>query len=308
MKGLQRAGWLLCAVPLIGLAELVLHVKQTGPDVVPDADWSRARDLVKADLKPEDLVVFEPFWADPVGRETFGAEIMTMKRSGYPDLRRFQRTYEVSIRGAREPELATWKKVKEEKAGGVTVTLFENPDYAPVLDDLVSLVGTPDRLVVSKMEGGAESPCPFTHGASTGGSTVVPQGLLTPADRYQCSGGHVGVAVLHALDHHPHLCLYATPMANTSLRMRFKDVAFGTRLVGHSGIQWVNERTPGPDKVQMIFSAFDHVIAPVFHKVGAGWIGFELPTDELAGKKGDLVVELEPSSQHQFCFEAATRK
>ena len=302
MKGLERAGWLLCAVPLIGLAELVLHVKQTGPDVVPDADWARARDIVKADLKPEDGVVFEPFWADPIGREMFGGEIMTLKRAGFSDYRRFQRTYEVSIRGAHQPELAGWKKVKEEKAGGVTVTLLENPDYAPVLDDLVDLA-TPDRLSVSA----GDVPCPFQRGATAGGSTVVPQGLLIPADKWQCSGGHVGVAVLHAMDHHGHVCLYATPMA-VPLRLKFKDVAFGTRLVGHSGVQWIDERNPTPEKIEVVFSAFDHMIAPVFHKVGKGWTEFELPTDELAGKKGELVVDIEPAKERQFCFEATTRK
>ena len=41
--------WALCAVPLIGVVELVLHVKQTTSDVVPDADWTAARDAVKAE-------------------------------------------------------------------------------------------------------------------------------------------------------------------------------------------------------------------------------------------------------------------
>lgn len=297
------AGWLLCAIPLIGIAELVLHVKQTGPDVVPDGDWDRARDIVKADLKPEDLVIFEPFWADPIGRRSFGGEISTFKREGYSDFRRFQRAYEVSIRGAHQAELATWKKVKEEKAGGVTVSLLENPDYAPVLDDLVELVNA-DRLSVAV----GDAPCTFQHGASAGGSTVVPQGLLTPADKFVCSGGHVGVAVLHALDHHPHTCIYATPMANGTVRLKFKDVAFGGRIVGHAGVQWVDARNNPPEKIELIFSAFDHQIAPIFHKPGAGWTEFELPTSDLDGKKGELVVDLEPAKEHQFCFEATTRK
>lgn len=297
----ERAGWLLCAVPLVGLAELALHAKQTGPDVVPESDWAAAREVVKADLKPDDLVLFEPFWADPIGRELFGGEIMTMKRAGFSDVRRFHRTYEVSIRGFHAEDLATWKPLKEEKTGHVTVRLLENPEFSPVLEDLVDLV-TPDRLAVSA----ADAPCAFQRGATAGGSTVVPQGLLTPADKFVCAGGHVGVAVLHALDHHPHLCIYATPMTST-LTLRFKDVAFGTRLVGHSGVQWVDERTPTPEKIQLLFSAFDHTIAPVFHKVGVGWTGFELPTDDLAGKKGDLVVEIEPSKERQFCFEATTR-
>ena len=37
---------LLAAVPLVGAIELVLHVKQTTVDVVPEKDWTSARDAV----------------------------------------------------------------------------------------------------------------------------------------------------------------------------------------------------------------------------------------------------------------------
>ena len=74
------ASWALAAVPLIGVMELVLHIKETTSDVVPDEDWKAARDAVKADVKPDDLVVFAPFWADPLGREFFGDELAGIKR------------------------------------------------------------------------------------------------------------------------------------------------------------------------------------------------------------------------------------
>jgi hypothetical protein len=305
----SRASLLLCAVPLVAVVELVLHVKQTTADVVPEADWTAARDLVKAELRPDDLVVFSPFWADPLGRRSFGAEIATFKREGRSDERRFQRAWEVSIRGSHDPELGRWKKAKEQKTGQVTVTLLENPDYTKVLDDLVELA-TPERLAVSRVDGGgSEQACVYQRGQSAGGSTVVPQGLLTPADKFICpGGGHVGVAVLHALDHHPHVCLYATPMPSATLRLRFGDVTFGPSLHGHSGIQWQSERTPAGEKLAVTFSAGGHLLGTHFHKVGAGWTGFELPTAELAGKKAELIVDVGSSGQRQFCFEATTRE
>lgn len=293
-------------MPLVAVVELALHVKQTTSDVVPDADWTAARDVVKADLQPDDLVVFAPFWADPLGRRSFGDSIATMKREGRSDERRFARAYEVSIRDAHDAGLAGWKQVKQQKTGAVTVTLYQNPDFTKVIDDTVDLV-TPERLTVSKIDGAGEQPCTFQHGATAGGSTVVPQGLLTPADKFVCQGGHVGVAVLHALDHHPHLCIYATPMQGSTLRLRFSNVTFGASLHGHSGIQWLVERTPAPEKVSVTFSAFDRLIGTHFHKVGVGWVGFELPTNDIDGKKGDLTVDLGASSQRQFCFEATTR-
>ncbi len=294
-------------MPLVSAVELVLHIKQTSSDVVPDSDWELARDAVKAELHPDDLVVFAPFWADPLGRRTFGHEIATMKREGRSDVRRFARAFEVSIRGAHDDELAGWKKVKEAKHGAVTVTLFENPSYTPVIDDVLDLVNS-ERLSVSRVDNGVEQACPFQRGASQGGSTVVPQGLLVPADKFVCQGGHVGVAVLHGLDHHPHVCLYATPMQGATVRMKFSNVTFGPMLHGHSGIQWMAERTPSAEKVAVTFSALDRPIGTHHHKVGVGWVGFELPTPELDGKKADLVAEIAPSSQRQFCFEATTRR
>lgn len=309
-KRLSRAtlaGWLLCVVPLISVVELGLHIKQTTSDVVPEADWIAARDAIVSEILPDDLILFEPFWADPLGRRTF-AELATAKREGRSDERRFARAFEVSIRGARNEAIANWRRLKELRIGAVTVTLWENPSFTRVIDDALDLV-TPERLSVSRVgNDDDEQACTFQRGTSAGGSTVVPQGLLVPASKFVCQGGHVGVAVLHDLEHRPRLCIYATPMRDASLRLKFSDVTFGSSLHGHSGIQWLVERTPKPEKVAVSFSAFDRPIGTHFHKVGAGWVGFELPTPELDGKKGDLVAEIEPSAQRQFCFEVTTRK
>lgn len=307
MPRLTLAGLLLCGVPLVSIAELALHVKQTSSDVVAEADWARARGAVEADLRPDDLIVFEPRWSDPLGRRAFG-HLATVKREGRSDVRRFPRAFEVSIRGARAQELAGWRAAKETRHGGVTVRLLENPSHTPVIDDVLELA-SPDRLTVSRVEDGVEQPCPFQRTSSQGGSTVVPQGLLVPAERFVCQGGaHVGVAVLHGLDHRPRVCLYATPMQRATLRLTFSDVTFGPSLFGHSGIQWLVERTPAPEKVDVTFSALGRRIGTHHHKVGAGWVGFELPTPELDGKKAALVAEIAPSSQRQFCFEATTRR
>lgn len=300
-----RAAWLLCVVPLVGVVELVLHLQQTS-NVVPESAFVAARDAIKAELQPDDLIVFTPFWTDPLGRQAFG-ELATIKREARSDERRFARAFEVSIRGFHEPAFERWKKLKEDKHGPVTVTLFENPDYTKVLDDLVELAVTPDRLAVFRVEGATEVPCPFQRGQSAGGSTVVPQGLLTPADKFVCPNGHVGVSVLHALDHRPHVCLYATPLAGATLRLRFANVTFGAALHGHAGVQWVVERNPSPEKIPISFFALDRPIGTNVHRVGTGWTGFELPTPELAGKKAELVVDIGTSSTHQYCFEATTR-
>jgi hypothetical protein len=130
-----------------------------------------------------------------------------------------------------------------------------------------------------------------------------------PGDKFVCAGGaYVGLAVLHALDHHPHLCLFASPPGgNGALRMRFSNITFGNSLHGHSGVQWLNERTPSAERIQVAFSAFDRPIGQNVHRVGVGWTGFEFPTPELAGKKGDLVADVTGQGPRSYCFEADTR-
>lgn len=293
-------------VPLVGLIELALHVRQVS-SVVPDADWLAAREIVAAEIGDDDLVTFAPYWSDPLGRRFFGDGLMTLARAGRSDEARFRRAFEVSIRGAHDPTLSRWRKAGEKRAGAVTVTVLENPAPERVVEDLVSLVA-PGRLSVTRLEAsGEESPCPFQRGASAGGSTVVPQGLLTPADKFVCpGGGHVGVAVLHDLDHRPRRCIYATPIGGATLRLRFASVAFGEALVGHSGVQWVAERTPSAERTRVTFATPGGMVGEHVHKQGAGWVGFELPTPELAGARADLVADI-VGTQRQSCFEATTR-
>jgi hypothetical protein len=297
---------LLALVPLVGIIELILHVKETTVDVVPEQDWTAAHDAVAKDLKPDDLVTFAPFWTDPLGRRSFGDEIMTMKRAARSDEARFARAWEVSIRGFHDPTLEHWKKVSDQRYGGVTVTLLENPAPEKVVSDLIDFV-QPDRMSVSRIEGGSESPCVFQHGATSGGSTVVPQGLLVPADKFVCQGGHVGVTVLHDLTHHPRLCINTAGGAGGVLRLKFTGVTFGESIFGHSGIQWMSERAPAHDTATITFSALDRPIATHIHRHGAGWVNFELPTPELAGKRADLVADVGGAVNRHFCFDATTR-
>lgn len=305
LPGLSSPVMLLAAVPLVGAIELVLHVKQTTVDVVPEKDWTSARDAVAKELKPDDLVTFAPFWTDPLGRRTFGDDIMTMKRAARSDEARFARAWEVSIRGFHDPTLERWKKVSEHQHGKVTVTLFENPAPEKVVSDLLDFV-TPDRMSVARVDANGESPCTFQHGATSGGSTVVPQGLLVPADKFVCGGGHVGVTVLHDLTHHPRVCINANAGQGT-LRLKWSGVTFGDSIVGHSGIQWMGERAKSPNVATITFLANDRPIGTHLHRHGAGWVNFELPTPELAGKRGDLVADVSGQVDRFYCFEATTR-
>jgi hypothetical protein len=132
--------------------------------------------------------------------------------------------------------------------------------------------------------------------------------MLVPAEKFVCAGGHVGVAVMHDMEHRGRLCISAVP----GVRLRFKDVLFGDAIFGHSGVQWVAERAADPLKPERteltLTTGEGRPLVVHTHRLGVGWVGFEVPTAEHAGKKLDLVAEVSGSQQRYFCFEATTRE
>ena len=297
---LQR--WAFAALPLVGLLELTAHAIQTH-SVAPGGDWDAARAYVAAQAKPADLVAFAPRWADPIGREHFGPGLATLEREARPDETRFPRALEVSIRGAHLPAFDGWRRAGEERFGSVTVTTWENPAPAQVLDDLVSLVD-PQHLRVSR--GDAE--CNFVHGSPQSGNLGF--GPTVPGDRFVCPGsGFVGASVVADLDYVPHRCIFAPPPGNAALHLRFADVRFGRTLHGHHALYVEAERDKRGAPVTISFKTGGSTLGAVIHRDGEGWKPFELDTSAFAGQRGELDVEISsPGGERRlYCFEADTR-
>lgn len=288
-------------MPLLGLAELGAHFVETRP-IASDADWNAARDYVAANAKPEDLVAFAPRWADPLGREHFGAGIATLEREARPDETRFPRAFEVSVHGSHLKTLDDWKRVGQQRFGGVTVTTLENPSPAHVLDDLASMVD-PQRMQVTRGEG----ECRFSHAMVQSGGLGF--GPAIPGDRFVCSGGaFVGLSVVADLNYVPHRCIYAPPAGGPPTRIRFEGVRFGHALHGHHAIYVEAERDRRGSPVTLTFRAGDTTLGSVEHRDGDGWKPFELDTTALAGQTGDLVAEVSGQGERRmYCFEADTR-
>lgn len=303
--------WAFALVPLVALAELVAHVVQVA-SVAPRADWEAARDAVREGLRADDLVVFSPGWTDPVGREVFGPELATFAREARPDESRFARAFEVSVRGEHLPALAGWATTGERRFGGVTVRELANPSPARPKAVLVDRFD-PKHVTVTRLDGSGETDCAFSRGVANSGGTIVPMGLAVPADKFQCTGGAwVGLAVLHDLDHRPRQCIAAIVSAGATLRVRFADVPFGASVRGHHGLQSVHERAGKGGDVVLEGRAGGHALGRFVHHDTAGWVGWEAPTTEMAGKTGELVFELglAPGASdqgRQYCFEADTR-
>ena len=297
--------WGFLLVPTVALWELAAHLVQTHS--VPTADdWGKARAAVEAEWKPGDLVVFAPYWADPLGREYFGSTLAGLRDEARPDETRYARAFEVSMRGQHDGELKEWRAKEEKKVGPFSITVLENPAPAHVLDDLVTHA-TPDRAHVFRTDPRINAECGWVHGPSTAGG--LGSGPAIPGDRFACPGGtFLGESVIFEPSYRPRRCLLAIPGGHGVItRVVFQDVPFGTALHGHAGLQYESENGGGADTV-LTWRAGDVTLGRVVHRDGDGWKGFELQTTDLQGKRGDLTAEISTTgSGRQYCFEADTR-
>jgi hypothetical protein len=277
--------WAFAVVPLLGVLEVGAHVVETHR-VVPPGDWALARQYVATRAKPDDLIVFAPRWSDPIGRMVFGDDLASIARETRADETRFARAFEVSIRGAHASGLTGWRSVEQQRLGRVTVTTWQNPSPAVVIDDLISHVD-PEHLTVSR---GADD-CPFRHGTPESGGTGF--GPAVPADRFVCKGGSfVGVSIFPDLDYNPRRAILAPPSTGAPLRMRFHGVHFGKTLHGHHGLYSEAERDQKGAQITIKLKANDLLLGSFTHNDGESWKSFELETPELQGQEADLVVEV----------------
>jgi hypothetical protein len=303
--------WAFLAVPAIALLELGAHVVQTH-SVASGDDWRAARDATKAMLRPDDLVVFAPKWVDPVGRETFGDEIATLEREAYGDVSRFPRAIEVSIRGQRAHDLATWSKTDEKTVRGIKLTTYENPAYQKTLDDLVTHLDPAHAQVAQVRRAGEddalEVPCPWSSGSAQTGNLGF--GPAIPGNRFQCNSSFAGVSVVTDLDYVPHRVIYVPPAGSGIVtRITFQNVVLGKTLHGHHGLYVEAERGKDGPPVALAFFIDRLSLGKVTHADGQGWKGFELDTSAYEGKTADLVAEVSAPSgnRRMYGFEAITR-
>jgi len=294
------------AIPAVAVLELSAHVVQVSRTITDD-DWAKARSAVQAAAHPDDLVVFAPFWVDPLGREHFKQDLATVEREARPDDTRFPRAFEVSIRGAHLPELDGWTAEGKEHFGAITVTTWKNPSPVKVIDDLVAHTA-PDRAHVTVFDGSNETDCGWMQDRpQTGG---IGFGPAIPGGHFVCPrGGFVAVSVLQATDYRPHKCVYVPALGGAAtIRIRFSGVEFGRSLHGHHAISWDQARFQSPP-VTLVWKVEGRTLAHLVDQDADGWKPFEIDTSDLAGQKADLVAEVSaPTSAHrQYCFEADTR-
>jgi hypothetical protein len=131
----SRLAWLWGIVPLVVLAELYLqwHIPRQEPS---EAEWRAAAAAVRAEKRPDDLVVIAPEWATQ-GRMYLG-DAIPMADFGRFDTARYGRVLEVSLNGARAPETEGLEQETSKDLGRIAVSAYRNPARAGILYDFVA--------------------------------------------------------------------------------------------------------------------------------------------------------------------------
>lgn len=297
--------WLFLAVPLVGVVELGLHLWETH-DVVPERDWTGAATAVRGMVRPNDFIVFEPDWTDPLGRMYFGDALMTAKRVGRAEDARFDRAIEVSAHGGRDAAIAAWPVAEERRVGALTLRVRTNPRPIHVITDLVDRLG-PSTASVAEVMGGVERPCPYGVGSAVAGE--VGFGMAEPSARFTCPRGFAGESMLPEYpDYVPRRVVFASaPGGGGHVRITFAGVKLGRSLRGHHGIAVHQERDKTGAPVVLTWSIGDRVLGTVVHQDGDGWKQFELDTSDLAGREANVVADVTcVTAGRPYGFEAVT--
>jgi hypothetical protein len=228
----------IAAVPAVLLAAIAIWeaiaAQRAGAGVPDDEAWARAAAVVRAGHRPGDLIVFAPDWIDPVGRLHLG-DLISIDAAARMDAARYDRIWELSIRGARARDTAGRAPAETRDEGGVVVRRFERaPGSFELLADLR------DRLPAARTDGAPARP-PSVELAEVG--------------------------------FEPHRCILVVPRPGAPVRIAFPGLPAG-ELVGHVGLADVftrrDERRPGLLAVEQGGRA----IAEATAGVEDGWVRF----------------------------------
>ncbi len=230
--------------------------------VATDGDWDAAAAEVRAGFADGDLVAFAPAWADQLGRAHLG-DLVGVEMAGRSDADRYARVWEVSIRGARAPETAGARLVREAQHGRVRVALYEKP-AVPVVYDFTAHA---DELRVVR---GVE-PC---YGGVVGG--------------WQCGSSRVERRTLE-IDYRPRRGLLV-PVERTPTTLEWREVPLGDTLVVYAGLHDYYARKSADGLVDFAVTVDGRELVAARVGNDDGWRRFDLDTRAFAGTRHTVAV------------------
>lgn len=302
--GLKTLAWLL--IPLCGLLELGAHFffATRAPDV---PEWEALRETVAEMRTGDELIVVAPRWAEPNARHAFGDALMPLEQVARPDTSAVARAIEVSILGATSPDLAGFRVAEERRHGKFRLRVLDNPDAAKVEFDFVDAVAD---AKVADLSGKDEKACRYRARvrSSAGGLHGHP---AFPKARHDCPGPSwhfVGATVVEDDQWLPRRCLWAHPLGNKTLSIRFERVPVGSVVRGYATLPYWLEREKKGSPVEMEVRVDGRSLGTYVHRDGDGWKPFSFDTG-VAGKRASVEFRIRSDRAHhrQYCFYADTR-
>ena len=270
-------------------------------------DWRQAAAVIEKQHQEGDLVVITPWWATE-GWVHLG-RFMTIERMAREDDRGWGRIWEVAWKArGREDLEQTGKLLSEQKAGRLKVRLWSFPDAPDNIYDFVSAIEN-GSVAMTDHSGNNPKPCKFKKHAKhmKSGASAVQTGkfMCNPAR----SWNHVAREVIADLENKPRLCIWAHPVSNERIRIRFDDVPGGAFIEGHTGLKYEADReTANKPPVFIDIFASDALVGSAMHEEGGGWTHykFPVPSDWQGGSVSFEVHSPSDGMQH-FCFTGKLR-
>jgi hypothetical protein len=287
-----RLGAVAAVALLVGLALLEAGAALTAPSRTPrPADWQAAAAFVRAEKRPGDLVLFAPAWADPLGRLYLG-DVITIPEAARMDAARYGRLFEVAVRGGRAPETTgpEVRRVRQERFGRVTVTVYEQPRAEVVYDFLEHW----REARVSRWRNARQE------------TTCTPM-----TDKIQCPGighNHVALRVMEP-DYTAKRCLYVQPVDRAQVRLDF-SATLGRTLAIRTGLHDYHQRKIADGRVLLRVFIDGREVGQTWQGSNDGWKPWGLDTAALAGQPHEVTFEVsspKPYARH-FCFAAEARR
>jgi hypothetical protein len=288
----SRAVALAAVALLVALALLEAGVAVTAPLRTPRAgDWQRAAAFVRAEKRAGDLVLFAPAWVDPLGRLHLG-DVITVAEEARMDAARYGRLVEVAVRGGRASETRApgVRRVRQERFGGVTVTLYEQPRAEVVYDFLERW----REARVTRWRGERQE------------TECAPQG-----DKIQCPGISHNYVALRTLepDYSARRCLYVQPVDRAQVRVAF-TATLGRTLAVRTGLHDYHQRKIGDGRVLLRVLVDGREAGQSWQGSNDGWKPLDLDTTAGDGQAHEVTFEVsspKPYARH-FCFAAEARR
>ena len=304
--------WWLLLFPLV-LVEVVGHMVIRAR-VPSDASWRAAAAYLAAEKRDHDLVVMAPAWADPLLRLWHG-DRMGFAEAGPSDLEGFDRMWVVSIRGARAADEPRRAPDGVELFGNILVKRWDLGASTQVFD----FTAHAQEAEVFMVQGDQPQPCPWRDfGTASGGGLGA--GAMTPVTRAACDPHRpwlwVGRTVTEDLDLLPRDCVWQHPAGDEPIRVIYRDVPLGDRIVFYGGIYYEHERKleGGPINARILVDGAE--VGRMTHRDGDGWKRIESltrpPADASTApeQRGDIAFEVTASVPHlrTFCWSAAVHR